>query len=81
MNIYNTYFSLKESYLEKFPDLLDDYVVEIDEKVELQDELDEEWEKVPQILLVLNLIAQANIRKRLAERIIELNFKTDEDLK
>jgi hypothetical protein len=76
-SIYSTYFAMKESYLDEFINLIEHDLKIMDEK--LDEEYCGEWEKLSKILLVLMLITQANIRKRLAERIIELYFSTEED--
>ena len=75
-SMYSTYFALKESYLDEFINLIEHDLKIMDEK--LNEEYNGEWQKIPKILLVLMLITQANIRKRLAERIIELYFNTEE---
>lgn len=75
-SMYSTYFALKESYLDEFINLVEHDLKIMDEK--LNEEYNGEWQKIPKILLVLMLITQANIRKRLAERIIELYFNTEE---
>jgi len=78
-HIYNTYFSLKESFLDDFLKILDQDMELINQKLENWEF--EEWEKIHKILLVLTLVTQANIRKRLAERIIEQYFTDEEDPK
>ena len=78
-HMYNSYFALKESYLDEFTDLLEHDMSLISNK--LSEGMEEEWEKLPQILLVLILVIQANIRKRLAERIIELYFNAEDEEK
>lgn len=75
--IYNTYFALREIYLDEFDHVLNRDMELILEQLGEEEGI-EEWQKVPEILLVLTLIVQANIRKRLAERIIELHFQSDE---
>ncbi len=77
--IYNTYFSLKESFLDDFSRVLDQDMDLINQKLENWDS--KEYQKIHKILLVLTLVTQANIRKRLAERIIELYFTDEEDPK
>ena len=77
--IYNTYFSLKESFLDVFSRVLDQDMDLINQKLENWDS--KEYQKIHKILLVLTLVTQANIRKRLAERIIELYFTDEEDPK
>lgn len=74
--IYSTYFDMKETYLDDFTQLLDRDMELIKEKLGKEEE--GKWQKIPMILLVLSLVAQANIRKRLAERIIELYFDSGE---
>lgn len=77
-SIYNTYFDLKVSHLDGFAQLLEYDMYLIQERLKEED-LEGEWQKALQILLVLTLIAQANTRKMLAERIIELNFKSEDE--
>lgn len=78
-HIYNTFFSLKESFLDGFSKDLDKDIDLINQKLE-------NWgygecQKIHKILLVLTLVTQANIRKRLAEHIIDLYFTDEEDPK
>ncbi|HZJ57167.1 MAG TPA: DUF1836 domain-containing protein [Clostridia bacterium] len=75
-SIYNTYFDLKESHLDEFVQNLECDMNAMDEI--LDKECNGEWIRLSKILLVLMLITQANIRKRLAERMIELYFNTEE---
>lgn len=74
--IYNNYIDLKESYLDEFADSLEHDMERI--KHEMDGDMKDEFEKLPQILLILTLTTQANICKRLSERIIDLYFDTDD---
>lgn len=75
--IYDTFFSLKESFLDNFSNLLEQDIDLINQKLEGWDH--DNYDKIHNILLVLTLVTQANIRKRLAEHIIELYFTEEED--
>ena len=63
-SMYSTYFALKESYLDEFINLIEHDLKIMDEK--LNEEYNGEWQKIPKILLVLMLITQANIRKKIS---------------
>lgn len=78
-HIYNSYFGIKEMDLKEYPDLLIENMNTIEEKLNHDSMKETKWEKVPQLLLILTLIAQANIRKRLAEYLIETHFSNEDD--
>ncbi len=74
--MYNTYYGIKETFIDRFFKLIEQDMELIDSR--LNEEVKEEWDELPLIMLVLTLITQANLNKRLAERIIELYFKSDD---
>ena len=59
--IYNTFYSIKESYLDEFPQLLDYDMDLICQKLDNSEEVG--CEKIQQILLILTLVTQANVCK------------------
>jgi len=77
-NIYNSYYKLKEIDFKRYPDILMREMEVIKKCLDEYDISGEEWSRIPYLLLILTLIAQSNIRKQLAERMIELYF-SDED--
>lgn len=78
-NIYNSYYELKEADLNKYPDMIMENMETIKQYLDKYNISGDEWDKIPQLLLILTLVAQSNVRKKLAEHMIELYFSNEKD--
>jgi len=76
-HIYMSYYKLKEKDIEQYPDILMDNMKTIEKYLEEYKIYGEEWDKVPQLLLILTLVAQSNIRKKIAEHLIDIYFSNE----
>lgn len=76
--LYNSYFELKELDFDEFPEELKKSMNAMEKRLDTKEISEEEWNKIPQLLLVLILVSQANTRKKLAERIIDSCFQIEE---
>ena len=77
-NIYNSYYKLREMDFKRYPDILMSEMETVKKCLEEYGISVEECSKIPKLLLILTLVAQSNIRKQLAEYMIESYF-SDED--
>lgn len=78
-HIYDSYYRLKELDLKRYPQLLMEEMEAIEKCLDEYDLTGEEWNKISKLLLILTLIAQSNIRKQLAEHMIELYFSEEDE--
>lgn len=70
-NLYSVFMELEKAELEEFKLSFKNKIEQIKEKLEISDINNAESEKTDLILLVLLLVVQANIRKTIAEKIID----------
>lgn len=76
--MYSSFLTLKESALEGFRDTLARQVYEVVNLPILADKSPEEQNRLGLLLFISALTAEANIRKKIAESLIEKYFKIEE---
>lgn len=77
--LYNTYLRLNETALSNFSVSLAENFKRIKSKPKMEEKSDSEWERIMLLLLVVTLVSEANVRKKLAEHIIDKFFTLEDN--
>ena len=77
--LYNTYLRLNETALSNFSVSLAENFKRIKSQPKMEEKSDSEWERIMLLLLVVTLVSEANVRKKLAEHIIDKFFTLEDN--